>query len=149
MLRQYAYFAIKSRELSANEIERRLGISADRVLVAGSESADPMRPAAHSWQLVCDRAGLTVDEQIANVVARLQPARAALRALTATEGVSAVLQVVRYFNDEAGEEEDLTSSAGGLEKLSGQHQLLGWRLNPETMAFLADVRADLDVDEYG
>src|SRR6266508_1928218 len=81
MLRQYAYFAIKSRELSANEIERRLGISADRVLVAGSESADPMRPAAHSWQLVCYRAGLTVDEQIANVVARLQPARAALRAL--------------------------------------------------------------------
>jgi hypothetical protein len=32
-LRQYTYFAIKSADLPAGEIERRLGISADRVLV--------------------------------------------------------------------------------------------------------------------
>jgi hypothetical protein len=148
-IRQYTYFAVKSRDLSAKEIERRLGISADRLRVAGSEGEEPLRPAAHSWELVCERASLTVDEQIANVVARLQPARAALRALTAAGEVSAVLQVVRYFDDESGEEENVTRSAAGTERLLGQHQLLGWHLDLDTIGFLAAVRADLDVDEYG
>jgi hypothetical protein len=108
-----------------------------------------VRPSAHSWQLICDKPGLTVDEQITELIVRLEPARAAIRDLTAGDGVAAVLQVVRYFNDESGEEEDLAPSAKGMERVSGQHQLLGWHLDPDTLAFLADIRADFDVDEYG
>jgi hypothetical protein len=40
-------------------------------------------------------------------------------------------------------------TADGPEKLSGQHQLLGWHLPGDVMRFLVDVGAELDVDEYG
>jgi hypothetical protein len=69
------------------------------------------------------------------LVTRLQPARAAIKTLVATEEVAAVLQVVRYLDDAEGEPEDLTPSAEGLEKLPGQHQLLGWHLDQRAMEF--------------
>jgi hypothetical protein len=37
----------------------------------------------------------------------------------------------------------------GLEKLAGQHQLLGSHLNREVLDFLTEVGAELDADEYG
>lgn len=61
----------------------------------------------------------------------------------------ATLQIVRYFEDEDGEDEDLRETVPGLERLSGQHQLLGWHMEPKIIAFLADVGAEIDVDEYG
>jgi hypothetical protein len=48
-----------------------------------------------------------------------------------------------------GEEEELTITAGGLEKLPGQHQLLGWVLDAGALRFLVDVRAELAFDEHG
>jgi hypothetical protein len=36
-----------------------------------------------------------------------------------------------------------------MKKLPGQHQLLGWHLGTEDLAFLASISAVLDVDEYG
>jgi hypothetical protein len=38
---------------------------------------------------------------------------------------------------------------GELEKLSDQHQLLGWHLDRGVVQFLDEVDAELDVDEYG
>lgn len=148
-IRQHTYFAIKSRDLSAEEVERRLGISPDRVLVAGRNSRDPLRPAAHSWELVCDRTHLTVEEQVRQLVARLQPARAAISNLASAEGVVMVLQVVRYFNDEAGDQDDNSPAIDGMEKLPGQHHLLGWHLDADSIRFLAEAKADVDIDEYG
>jgi hypothetical protein len=147
-IRQYVYFAIKSRNLSAEEVERRLGVRPDRVLVSGAERKYPPRPAAHSWELVSTEPGLTVDEQISMLLTRLQPARAAIRDLTATEDVVAVLQVVRYLDDDEGELE-LSTIVRGMKKLPGQHHLLGWHLDLEVMRFLCEVGADLDIDEYG
>jgi hypothetical protein len=37
----------------------------------------------------------------------------------------------------------------GLEKLSGQHQLLGWHLDRHVLNFLSEVGAEFDADEYG
>jgi hypothetical protein len=60
--------------------------------------------------------------------------------------------VVRYLGawlaEDEGEEEEITE-IDGLEKLPGQHQLLGWHLSRPTMEFLLDIGAELDVDEYG
>jgi hypothetical protein len=36
-----------------------------------------------------------------------------------------------------------------MEKPAGQHHLLGWHLDAEVIRFLAGVKADFDVDEYG
>ena len=55
-----------------------------------------------------------------------------------------------WLGPDEGEEEEIPPiDEDGLEKLSGQHQLLGWRLDSDTMAFLVAVGAFLDVDEYG
>lgn len=148
-IRQYTYFAIKSRDLSAEEVEHRLRISPDRTLVAGSDSTDPLRPAAHSWALVADEDHVTVEEQIRRLVARLQPASAAISELVSASGVATVLQVVRYFNDKAGDGPADSGVIEGMEKLPGQHHLLGWHLDAEVIRFLAEVKADFDVDEYG
>ena len=66
--------------------------------------------------------------------------------------------MVRYFDDDEGEEEVLTPSRtegvaipiwSGRVKLPGQHQLLGWHLDRKTMEFLVEVGAEVDADEYG
>jgi|1186.fasta_scaffold937762_1 hypothetical protein len=66
---------------------------------------------------------------------------------------TATLQVVRYFGagpaEGDGEEQHITTTEEGLEKLAGQHQLLGFRLLPEVMEFVLDVGAEIDFDEYG
>jgi hypothetical protein len=36
-----------------------------------------------------------------------------------------------------------------FERLSGQHQLLGWHLGRNILDFLRDVDAEMDFDEYG
>jgi hypothetical protein len=64
-------------------------------------------------------------------------------------GCVPTLQVVRYFGFDDGEKEGLTVTADGLEKLSGQHQLLGWHLSAEVMSFLVNLGAEIDADEYG
>jgi hypothetical protein len=36
-----------------------------------------------------------------------------------------------------------------LQKLPGQHQLLGWHLDRDAVRLLARVGAEIDADEYG
>jgi len=62
----------------------------------------------------------------------------------------ASIGVVRHF--EEGEEEVIREGEVDglrLESLPGQHQLLGWHLDAEVLAFLVAIGAELDVDEYG
>jgi hypothetical protein len=68
---QYAYFALRSVQVPAEEIAVRLGIEPDEVLTRGSRRADPVRPTSHCWKVVCRMPGLTVDEQITRIVDRL------------------------------------------------------------------------------
>ncbi|MBA3509481.1 MAG: DUF4279 domain-containing protein [Thermoleophilaceae bacterium] len=47
--------------------------------VRGSRTASPPRPVEHAWEVRCDERGLTVDEQVDKIVARLSPYRPAIR----------------------------------------------------------------------
>ncbi|HEX5542135.1 MAG TPA: DUF4279 domain-containing protein [Micromonospora sp.] len=155
LIHQYAYFALASTRVAAAEITARLGIEPDEVVVRGSRQAVPVRPARHWWRVVCRKPGLTVDDQIAQIVDRLFDHAERIGELAVEldrieegPGGGSVLQVVRVFEHPEGEEEDLTSPVEGWQKLPGQHQLLGWHLDTRALEFLRLTRAELDVDEY-
>lgn len=155
LISQYAYFALKSTSMPAAEIAARLGMEPDEATTRGSRRpVDPVFPAAHCWKVVCRTPGMTVDEQIVCIVDRLFGYAPQIGSLTAeldrTDGGPglAVLQVVRVFGHPAGEPEDLSGPTDGLEKLPGQHQLLGWHLDRPTLEFLRLTGAELDIDEY-
>ena len=153
-IKQYVYFALKSEHVTAAAMAEQIGLAADEVSVRGSRIARPRpKPFVHSSKIVCDTPGLTVDAQVDRVMERLGPYRAVIREVVGDiDDAKAVLQVVRYFGawlaDDEGEEEELTI-VGDLEKLPGQHQLLGWHLRREVMEFLLDVNAEMNFDEYG
>ncbi|MBM0257634.1 DUF4279 domain-containing protein [Micromonospora sp. 4G55] len=151
---QYVYFALSSNQLSAAEITARLGIEPDEIVVRGSRVACPPRPTRHRWKITCRKRGLTVDEQLKRVVDRLFDHAERIGELAVEldnvdgEPGASQLQVVRVFEHPDGEGEDLTSPVEGLEKLPGQHQLLGWHVDARVLEFLRLTRAELDVDEY-
>jgi hypothetical protein len=152
---QYAYFALYSSVVSAADMAARVGMEPDEISIRGSRNADPPRPVSHAWRVVCRDRGLTVDEQIGWIIKRLHPYRDQIAAFSQElaaqdpEHGGPVLRVVRYFNDPDGEEEELSPPEAALQKLAGQHQLLGWVLDREVLAFLLATGADLDADEYG
>ncbi|MFE2869169.1 DUF4279 domain-containing protein [Embleya sp. NPDC059259] len=143
-LRQYAYFALYSRYTSAADMTVRLGIGPDEATVRGSRFTKPtVVPVDHSWKVVCREPGLCVDEQIARILDRLRPHTDRIcelaRHLTGTGG-GAVLQVVRYFDDDDDRAEPGAADAPNL---------FGWHLDREVLDFLHATGAELDVDEYG
>ena len=146
-IRQYVYFAVRSDAVTADEVSRRLGLEPDRIAVRGSRSAEPPRPLANVWQIVCDEPDMTIDEQVEVVLQRLRPAETRVVELAKDPGCSVVLQLVRYFDDEEGEPERLSDA--GAQKLGGQHQLLGWHLGSDDLGFLSRIGASIDADEYG
>ncbi|MBQ0892879.1 DUF4279 domain-containing protein [Micromonospora sp. U56] len=152
---QYVYFSLRSDYIPADEIAARLGTEADEIRVKASRRENPPAPRCHAWNVVCRDGGLTVDEQIDRVIDRLQPLTdqiaALAREIDASEGEcrAATLQVVRYFNDDDGEEENPQPDGTDLVRLPGQHQLLGWHLDRRVLEFLHHTGAELDVDEYG
>jgi hypothetical protein len=148
-IRQHVYFAVRSGTVTADEVTQRVGIEPDGVDVRGARSHTPARPAAHSWKVVCEQRGLTVDEQIEAVVSRLRGAEEKLARLCSDPACACVLQVVRYLDADDGEPEQLSDPDATCQKLPGQHQLLGWHLDVETLAFLTRIGAPIDVDEYG
>lgn len=152
-IRQFVGFSLFSTVISAEEIAFRLGIESDHFLVRGSKRSDPPVPVEHVWEVRCDEPGLGIDEQVDRVFQRIRPHADSIRALVATSPVGAVLSIFRDFDADDGEDEVLTESTtpggGKLTKLAGQHQLLGWHLDAEFLAFLVTVGADIDGDEYG
>ncbi|SDT82100.1 protein of unknown function [Streptomyces sp. TLI_053] len=145
-LRQYAYFALFSQHVSADEMTSQLGITPDEVSVRGSRFTEPKAiPASHRWKVVCREPGLSVDEQIARLLCRLRPHTARVAELVgqlANGGGGAVLQVVRYFNDTDHDESPSHPDAPDTPNL------FGWHLERDVLDFLAAVDAELDVDEY-
>ncbi|MFC5007510.1 DUF4279 domain-containing protein [Dactylosporangium cerinum] len=145
---QYAYFALFSRNTSATAMAAILGLEPDETTVRGSRWTEPnVIPARHCWKIVCREPGLCVDEQVARVIERLVPHTAAIAAPasrldTEGEGSGAVLEVVRYFNDQEAEQHDRSDAAGGTPNL------FGWHLDREVLDFLQATGAVLDVDEY-
>lgn len=147
---QYVYFALSSHVTSAAEMTAVLGLEPDETAVRGSRIPEPKAiPVLHRWKIVCRDPGLSVDEQIACVLERLPPhvdAIAALARLLDVEdpqGPSAVLEVVRYFNDEPVRQDHSLGDAP-----AEAPKLLGWHLGRDVLDFLHRTGAVLDVDEY-
>jgi Domain of unknown function (DUF4279) len=147
-IKQYVYFGISSEVLTAEIIAGRIGLASDKTQTRGSRLVDPPRPVLHKWELGSYEPGLDISAHVAAVLARLEPARDEIRALVREGEVQAWLQLVRNFSAADGEEV-IDETPEGLVKLSGQHQLLGWHLHRDTLAFLHDVGAEIDADEYG
>jgi hypothetical protein len=148
-IRQYTYFGIRSGQVHPDEITARLGLVPDRVALRGSRVEDPPRPKAHLWVVGCDAPGLTVTEQLEQVIARVNVKREAIRELIeSSDETAAWLQVVRHFEADDGDAEGVPV-AGDVEERSGQHQLLGWHLSAEALDFVREVHAEIDIDEYG
>lgn len=157
-VRQYVYFGISSAFTTAAQMTARLGIEPDHFLVRASRIPEMDIPRSHQWRVECREPGLTIDEQTAKVLSRVLPQEQRIAELVSKireedPPGGACLQVVRYFNDEDGEDETSRETVGlndgnELEKLTGQHQLLGWHLSQDVLAFLRVAGADVDVDEY-
>ncbi|MCD9196923.1 DUF4279 domain-containing protein [Aeromicrobium wangtongii] len=149
---QYACFALRSQSMSSVEMAAHLAVEPDEVTVRGSRQLDPVRPAGHSWKVVCRTPGLDLDTLVATVLDRVAPAAARIRELVDADVIDATLLIVRYFNDEAGQaEEKVAFDEDGhtWEKMPGQHHMLGWSLEAETLELLVSMGASIDVDEYG
>jgi hypothetical protein len=150
---QYAYFALHSPSVSAEEMAARLGLEPDEVSVRGSRTPAPPRPVTHVWKIVCRERGLAVDEQVSRIMRRLRPYRDSIAALSRELAsrdpgrAGAVLEVVRDFDDPDGEEPNRPGAEP--ERIPGPHRLLGWSLDREVVGFLVTTGARLDVDEYG
>ncbi|MFF4856642.1 DUF4279 domain-containing protein [Streptomyces rubiginosohelvolus] len=154
-LRQYVYFALSSRRVTAQEITDLLGIEPDetRVINPRRLPADPAKPFCQVWKVVCREPGLHVDEQIARVLSRLRHRTDRIAELMKQfnsaedeeePGLEARLEVVRYFNDDDDEQQGEAGQPQEREK----HNLFGWALDREAIDFLAATGAYLDVDEY-
>ena len=104
---------------------------------------------------------MTVHGQVSELLERLRPSVVMLAELTRhireidpnPERAGSRLVIVRHLDEEEGEEEDLTAveipDGRKLERLPGQHQLLGWVFEANVVEFLHTTGAILDVDEYG
>jgi hypothetical protein len=158
MISQYCYFSLDSTQVTASEVTARLLVEPDEVTVRGSVRTQPKAiPVFHSWQVVCAAPGLTVTEQLGQIIERLSPIAHDIGCYV-TElderglEMEARLQVVRNFDDEGGAEDDAADElvrGEVVRRLGGQHQLLGWHLDRSVLAFLQATGAELDVDEYG
>jgi hypothetical protein len=152
-IRQYVYFALSSQTVTAAEVTGELGLEPDQVKVRGSRRSSPAIPVLHSWQIECDERGLDVDELITRVLDRVRPYADRIARLVMGRDLDATLQIVRDFDAEDGEAEvlDDTLLPDGtvLSKFPGQHQLLGWHLDADTMRLLLTMHAEVDCDEYG
>lgn len=156
---QWVHFDLVSEQVSAATITGIVGIEPDELMVRGSKRSQPPLPAVHSWSLTCRGAGLALDDQVELILDRVRPIQSALRDLVRSTDVEARLVFVRYFDDEDGEdgedgedevfEASITPDGKQLERLPGQHQLLGWTLPTQSLALLASIDAWIWADEYG
>lgn len=150
---QRVYLDISSETVPAAAVTAFLGMEPDELQVRGAKRAAPPVPVWHSWSVHCSDRGLKIDAQIEKVLERVEPIRSRLVVLASGQDVSVRLVIVRYFDDEDGEEQPfeaaITKDGRLLEKLPGQHQLLGWYLSDEQLGFLAQIRCSIWADEYG
>lgn len=130
-VRQYCYFRIESRTVTADQITAILGMQPDRATVRGSRSAAPrVHPANHSWVVECTEHG-RIDQQVAAVLRRIEPISHLVRRLVDHDHVDAGLMMVRDFDAE-----------------DGGYNAMGWCLEPEQIALLAAMGAGVQSDEY-
>ena len=85
---------------------------------------------------------------VGELLDRVEPLAEPLGALAGGGAVVFGFQIVRSFDDPDGVEDD-AAWEGGLRRLSGQHQLLGFHFEVEVLQRLVALGASIDFDEYG
>jgi hypothetical protein len=152
-VRQWAEFGFSSETVEAHIITGMMGVEPDQFSVRGSRAQTPQPlPRFHGWLL---RSGppeqRDVDHLLGVLMQRVGPLEGAIREVLNLPDVRGGLQVVRQF--EEGPEEssvvDPVRTVGGLERLGGQHPLLGFALDSEVLAFAARLQLTMSFDEYG
>ncbi|HET8652371.1 MAG TPA: DUF4279 domain-containing protein [Gaiellaceae bacterium] len=132
---QYVHFAAFSSELTAAEIEKRVGVIPDEVLVRGSKDPERPLPIQHMWAVSSQQRELSLYEQVAEVLSRIAPIEAALTDLLPRIGDGGyVLQIVRHLNDPDAPETKTLALGFGFERAHLQ--------------LLDRLSARIDVDEY-
>ena len=91
------------------------------------------------------RRGVTLDEQIRALLARVRGQAAAIRALVAAGEAKVYVSVVRRFVEEAESE----PADFDLAELHDDLANIGFHLDAGTLAHLAELGIGVDVDEYG
>jgi hypothetical protein len=136
-VKEDVYFAVYSTAMTVAEMASRIGLDPDVTLVKGSRVADPPLPRAHAWQLRPTREDAGVDERVADLLGRLRSLERAVSDFIFDLGSdgSAVLQLVRYFNDSDGIDTE-------------ENRRLGFALDASAIGLLSRLGAVLDVDEY-
>jgi hypothetical protein len=152
-VRQHAYLLIRSDVLAPVEVTARLGLEPDQVKPRGSQAVGPPpRPQVHIWIVRSGRPETaTVEAHLDRLLARLEPHVDRIGALLAEDHTSGVIEIVRYF--EVGKEDDEVLAIGqgsdSLERLRGQHSLLGFHLDQRLIRFVNHTQITIDIDEYG
>lgn len=147
---------IWSSKVTAEEIDERLDIADGQVTARGSKVAGPPPlPRFHMWELKSDLPDTErIDQHLKQLFGKLHPSERVLKDLLATNhDMVAQLQVVRYFDE--GPDDYADAPVPGVEEpppnwalVPGQHRLLGMVLSAEWIAFLHNVGANLQFDEY-
>jgi hypothetical protein len=121
--------------VSAVEVEERVGLSPDSVLIRGSKDPERPLPVQHLWAVESRDRDRPLYEQIEEVIARIAPLESALKDLRSDgRDIGYVLQVVRYLNDpDAPEQETLP---------------LGFGFDRDVLQLLARLDVRIDIDEY-
>jgi hypothetical protein len=124
-----AYFAVRSDELSPEELAARIGLTPSSVMTKAAKGVSPPRPPTNAWEL---DSGLDLHaplwQHLEALVALVTPVVARISELCRGEP-TASLNIVRRFYPE-GEAD------------------LGFWLDEPWLAILRQTGADLDVDEY-
>lgn len=133
--RQWAYFGAWSDKVSAVEVEERVGLRPDRVLVRGSKDPDRPLPVQHLWAIESQRQDCSLDDQIREVLARVAPVEAALAELQSDgRDLAYVFHIVRYLND--------------LDAPAQETLPLGFGFDGDALRLFARLDVRIDVDEY-
>lgn len=144
--RQHLHFSITSRHVTASEITDRLGMQPDEIAVRGSRLAHPVTPPAHAWTITCKQPGLSVSNQLIQIVARLRTILTRVTALSAElaeadpEHGGACLELVTYLEDHAVDAE--TPPEEPIDPLQQ------WALEREILHFLLTTTPAFDLDIY-
>jgi hypothetical protein len=144
---------MSSLTVSPDEITARTQLSPDETKVRGSSVAWQDFPRFHLWTV---RSGCPdtadLDTHFAALVERIAPCTSQIRAFLESSDSEGCFSVVRKF--EAGPELDAIADIGrigpgNLERLRGQHPLLGFALDGATLDLAHTLGVGFGFDEYG
>ena len=153
-VRQYAYFGMSSLLVDPDAMSEAVGVAPDETQMIGSKRDWPQPiPRFHLWSV---RSGLPdtipLDGHFAALVTKLESHAARIRGFLANTDAGACLQVVRYFTPGPEDRQVLSDNiveVPGMERLGGQHPLLGFKVDHSFIRLAADLGVEISFDEYG